>query len=290
MTLARNIAMSAGGLLGCALLVAWTPAQPERRQVRQAQPETPRERAGDQISPERIRKRLDDELRRIERDRENLARREKRVRDAMARIDAGERPGAVMREMEEGDGEGMRPGGRLEGPPPGGEVRRAPLSPEDRERLVRFLEAEMPDLARRMRGMADQAPGEADRMYGRLAPRVMELMELRHEDPEMAEIRVREFRASLAMVSASRELREAVRTTEEGSAERQRARRTLRAALAETFDAKNDARALEIRRLGERIAELEEELDEQRRNRDRLLDEEVERMESDAAIERRRGR
>lgn len=121
-------------------------------------------------------------------------------------------------------------------------------------------------------------PSEQGPMRDRLRTRIRELLELRDQDPELAEVRAEEFRTSIELHLAARELHAAY-STDEGV---EPALDRVRDAMADVFDAKVAAQRLEITRLGERIIDLQREVNERVENRESLIQEQAERLKKKA--------
>ncbi|MBX3363959.1 MAG: hypothetical protein KF866_04270 [Phycisphaeraceae bacterium] len=266
-------------------------AQGERPPERPAPPEVAPAR---ELTPERMKQRIRQRLEATRGEMETLRTREVNLIEALARLEDGASVREVLdvlREDEPLRGMGPQGGPILQPPrheggerPEAGEPRErlapgrpAALTPEERRQVLGMIARDFPELYQRLQAAETASPNEMDRLVMRVAPRVRELQELRERDPAMARIRLSEFRASLDFVFLSRDWREAF---EQGDVGRQaELRRRVRANLAEMFDARSRAQQLELDRLKERMAQLERELEERRVNRDRLLDEQLERME-----------
>ncbi len=276
-----------GGVLGVLALstLAGAQPQPERRRPPEATEGGPLR----EMTVERMRMRLAGSLENTREEIKTLKSREENLASALARLDSGasvREVFAALREAEAGkpprpEGEGDRPG---RGDRPGGDdemsrpARPGPLSPEERRRILAAVAKEFPELHGRLRQVEADSPGEVERLVMRLAPRIREFEDLRERDPAMARIRLREMKASLRFVFASREWRNAVATGEAGAERLEVIRTDVRESLAEMFDARSDAQQLDLDRLKERMARLEAELSDRRTNRDALLEEQIERM------------
>lgn len=260
---------AARALLAAGVLVGPTPAFARQGEAagREEPPAASRPAEGSARVPRaRLERRLQEARRVVE-----------RLEQAIERLDAGERPGEVLRDLE--------PGGNVRPPrddaPAGalrGERAPAPVTPEQLRELMAFSREHVPGLARRLAAARESDPGAAERVLTRLAPRLMELRRLRDQEPDLFEIRRRELLAGLALAEAQRKLAEHVRA---GAPEEQvnAARADLRAALAEVFDARAAAEVRELHQLRERLAALEAAINARRADRDRALDAQVEEAE-----------
>jgi hypothetical protein len=222
-----------------------------------------------------------------------MKREEKRINDAMSRLDKGEAPEEIAK--------GLRPEGRSEGrsdpraagprgdgrpkPTEGGKSAMpsrpvAETSAEDHERLMVQLRENLPRIADRMEAWRKADPESANRMLGRMAPRVREAAELRQHDPDMFTLKVAEFEAGFNVMDSARAI---TRARNEGDAAGREDRvkdaiAKLRTALGAQFDARVAVQAKEIEALEQRLTSLRSDHDRQITNRDRTIDEKTQRM------------
>src|SRR5690606_259293 len=134
------------------------------------------------------------------------------------RIEAGEAPAAVLRELfERGAAEGSDDEGRPErgsypdrrgdgrGRPldPRGEERRGERRPElSEEELAEeraFVEERLPRLGERLREIEAKNPEAARRMLNRLSPRLREICSLTETDPDLAERRLEQMQSAMRL-------------------------------------------------------------------------------------------
>ncbi|MDQ7014205.1 MAG: hypothetical protein Q9O74_09950 [Planctomycetota bacterium] len=153
---------------------------------------------------------------------------------------------------------------------PGGD-RAADISAE---RVSRFLEEHAPELAAKIRELRAQDPRRAEFFEKRLRPRVAEILIARQHDPELGDLLTREFRVSMELIDAGRRYARMVATQNEGL---DLAREKLRTLAAAQVDLRLARRERDIRQLAARLEALQAEVDLQREDRDRYIDEIVER-------------
>lgn len=233
----------------------------------------------------------------LERELAMLKARQTKLEEARRRISAGERPRDVLRELdllrrgERDDGgppEGLPgrrsfgprgEGPRGEGPREGGfpgEGRRGPEfmdKPESREAIEAFLQEHAPEVAKRLREARESTPELADRMWGRVAPRVRDAMNAGKRDPELVEPRMRELTAGMHVLDALVGFRQAQRV--EGDAKTaavEAARTKLRTAMGEVFDARLMGQEAEVQILSRRLDQMRSGIDKAKTDRERKLD------------------
>ncbi len=142
------------------------------------------------------------------------------------------------------------------------------------ERVSAFLAEHAPKLAAKIRELRAQDPHRAEFFEKRLRPRVAEILIARQRDPELGDLLTREFRVSMELVDAGRRYARMVAARHEGLDE---AREKLRTLAAAQVDLRLARRERDIRQLAARLEALQAEVDVQRENRDRHIDEIVER-------------
>ncbi len=240
-----------------------------------------------EVLMERLRRRLDE----VQRERSM-------VEGALARLEKGDSPREVMRDLRPGmpggmgprglrpgvgPGEGpMRPEGRgmgrdHDGPPhrPGeGAHGRGPESARmDPGAMIDALRERAPRLAEALERARQQGPEEFERMMSRWAPRLREAMVLRERDPEMFRLRVEELQASFGVFEAVR----AARVAGQGP-EAERARERVREAVGAQFEARLAVQAREVESLTKRLDELKSRVEKQRTDRASAIDRVTERL------------
>ena len=251
------------------------------------QPPTHEQRAPREGRPERagtpdaasLRERLESRLNEVQEQRRQL-------RAALERLEQGASPGDVFREFGpflRGQGRGEGPGrgeGQDRPPPPDGmrerdegrqgpgmrgdgrgqrpAQRQAPISAEERERLMAQLREHAPDLAARVEAMQSRDPETARRFGARLLPRVHEAMRLRESEPDTFRLKIRELTNSASVFEAMRAFRDAPEAEPAVRAEREGA---LRQALGEQFAIRREILARDIDALSKRLDGMRAELE-----------------------------
>jgi|GEM_PF-3116012 len=264
--------------LACALAApAW--AQPERggspaqrgEQGRQrGEPDRPRgepRNPRDGFAPDRdappgfdgrfMRQRIQDELERSRRDTERYER-------ALRRLDEGDAPPEVWRQMREQ---------RDEHP-----VIRE-ITDDDRARVIAYLREHAPQMGERLAAAAKDHPRGADFIIGRVLAQLHEIDRLRAEDPEMGEVRESALHVGLQMRQAVMRLHSSRHDGDEaGETE---AENTLRGLIGEQFDLDGRARESEIRRLSEELDRMRAEHEQRLAQRDQIIEEQLEKVKND---------
>ena len=273
----------------------------DRPPDQQAQPEGERP-DGLQLSPERFRARLASLL-------EQLDASAVRLRGAIETLDGGGSVEDVMaprggpvrvgrladmwgqwggpgeRSMPDrpGAGPGVGPGAG-QGAEGGwqGEAGRGPWEAREAgvEEIMTFLREHAPEIAERLRQLREeeQAGGEdprrAEGFILRFSSRVSEILAAREHDPELAELLTRDFRLGMRLLEAGSRYARALGAGEAEQAEQAKAE--LRELAAAQVDLKLERREHEIAMLAKRLEELQGEVEDQRTNREQLIDELVE--------------
>lgn len=244
--------------------------------------------------------------------------REARLQEALDRLNRGESPEEILREMgermrdaaglagplaglEDGGRRGPlaqrmrdrarpdranRPGGEEMGGPeddgPGGPAPGKPggrLTGENREEIEAFVKENMPVLARRLEKAGDDR-GDRDRVLERLAPRILDAMAAKKRDPELFETRAQEIQSGVAVFDAVKAYRDAMRG--EGAdhdSNVKTAKDTLREALNNAMAARDKVREREIDLLAKRLEKMRSELEKQKADREKKVDGELKRIE-----------
>lgn len=278
-------------ILACALtgvlLAAGAAPVPSQPPARDAQPQEAAPRPGE---PGVMKARLEQRLREVEDQRE-------RLRRAIDMLDNGASPADALRDLDgilrPGRGEGRdrlfpgegRPGrdGPAARPPEGHDDGPGPerlLTDEDRARVLAAVREHAPALADRIEGLMARDHEGGARLFGRMAPRLRDALEVRRRDPKAFDLRVEEIIADIGLMDAIRAYRD-TRGGGDRSASRQpeeRALAGLRKAVAAQFDARLRSQERETELLSERLVSFREELDRKRENRERFIDQAVERI------------
>jgi hypothetical protein len=197
-------------------------------------------------------------------------REEAALQEALTAIDNGEPPPQVMRDL-------MRDSRER-----GGEDRPidpAELTPERRAQILNFLRETTPQLADRVERELRDRPDQADRIYARLAPRVIPQIELRERDPELYGIRADSMRLDWRIRQAAITARNAPASA------RAESRGVLLALVRERVDLAIRERALMLDRFEKRIEGMREDLQSERDRRDEIVAEKVDELERGVADE-----
>lgn len=271
------------GLIGalCALSGApggaWAqPEAPSRRAEPGAQPPS-RDRAiaTPASVKQQIRSRLDE-----------LDAARKRLESLQQRLDQGADAADIRAELDRSGGRGgsrmMRPERfdmrradvEGEGGPRSGPDSRPEISPEERQRLLGFLDENAPRVAQRLRDADRANPELVTRLLARMRPRLRDVMESGKGDPAGTELRLAEFRTSMDVMWARRAMEEAKGSADAGK--QSAAKDELRKAVGEHFDAFLALQEHEADRLTARMEKLRKDIAERREGRDRLIDREIE--------------
>lgn len=275
-------------ILAGSILATTALAQPGGRRP-EPPPAPPRDAAPD---PDAIKERL---ARRLE----DLDRQQARLREAIARLDRGDAPEDVLRDLEppRGDGRARRPGpddgpgerfdgrpdgrpdGRMDGRPegrggPDGWDAGQPLTAEGRRWVEEFLAGSMPVMAERVARLREADPQGADRLLMRLAPRLRDAARLKDSDPELFDLRLAEIRVGMDVIDAIRALRHA---QEQGQGVDQAAAK-VREQLIRQQDIRDRMTTHEIRAMAARLDEMKADAEKRKAGSNARIDEMVRRL------------
>lgn len=277
--LARNLART----VACAIsLVA--------AQIAAAQPETPP--PGAEQQPETVRARVQS---RLDRARESMDRLEKLLSrlDAGEKIDPAELNELMMdRPFRDRFGEGgadWRGAGPREGAPgagiggpglgvgagPGGLGRSEQPPQIPAEEVEKFVKENLPWLDDRLNRIGTERPELRQQMLNRLTPQIVEIMQLRHDDPEMARLRTEQFRLGADWMDASRRIREQLR---DGTITQADAVSAFTELAERHFDLRQQITRHEIDRLRGELAGKERELNDDDAKREEWIHDMAQRM------------
>ncbi|MGH7132286.1 MAG: hypothetical protein ACREJO_10115 [Phycisphaerales bacterium] len=301
--------LTAGALaLAGASLFAQPEAQPQREPdaanpARKAQPDrNNRPRPALSNDPAEFRKYL-------QRRAEASRRMQQKLDEAMAQLDKGADPAEIRRSLEQAaaenlaglapEGGGQRPGMEGPGGPPSGQgmggpgpdgpapgaggppnqqrpqnAQNAPLSPDEREQLRNLLRENRPELLKQLEAMAPRDPAARDRLVSGLG-RFRDLLTLQKRDKTAFEFRLDELKNTTDVMQATREVYEAKKAGANDSAALDKARVSLRAAIAEQFDLKIRSLQRQLDQFKQRSERLQKEVTDQKERRERIIDEHV---------------
>jgi hypothetical protein len=204
------------------------------------------------------------------------------LESGIRQLDEGADPGEISRTLDRRGGrndwgrpDGGRGPGRGEGMGGGGGGDNSPITEEEKKTLLALLKEAMPTMADRYEKMRNSDPEGADRMVGRILPRLREVASLRAKDPGLFELKIGEMRATSDVFAAVQALRDH-KGGEDGKAA---LRATLREAVSRQFDSRQAAQRREITDLEKRIADLKAETARKESERDQAIEEFTKKLE-----------
>lgn len=247
---------------------------------------TAKERAGE-LSREEVRERL---LKRLE----ETQKIEEGIRAAIARLDAGGDNFEVWTELEklrpvvrdllspisrrgqtpmrpgqpaavEGRGGAAQQGGQ------GAEPQRMLNRAEMRERVMKFLDENMPVMAQRLREAEKTDRAAIENTVAKIGPRIEDLLKTKREEPDFFPVRLQELRLGLGMFEAARQLGEVSKAAAPDAELAKTLEDQLMKMGYEMFDVREKIQERDLRRVNERATQLQRELSEQRGNRDQIV-------------------
>lgn len=209
----------------------------------------------------------------------HIERQEQELRETIDKLESGEDVDVrrLMRdargfghERMDDDRRGRDGRGRFSRGPGGpGGADREPLTDEQRANVIAFLKEHDPRMYERFAEFRRERPEFAKRMFERHAHRVLDLMQLKEEDHEAFQTRLR------AMQSFGK-IREVVTDAiAEGTLDSDDTRRKLRELIALRLDVEEARYEREIEELSDRIKQLRAKLEEDRAERRERIDEAV---------------
>ncbi len=142
-----------------------------------------------------------------------------------------------------------------------------PLSPEQREKILAFVDENMPLLSMRLREASEKSAEAVDMLLRRRLFEIHRLMELQATDPKAFASALREERLSFTSYGLVRQYRTA-KTDEE----RERIKTDLRKAVEELFQIRYENELYRIEKLEEKLRELRDVLAERDANRQEIID------------------
>lgn len=193
------------------------------------------------------------------------------LRDRLGDREPGERrfgPGGPGGELVPG-GQGFGPGG-----PPGmvrGDVAPSP-TPEE---VAAFVKAELPWLDERLRRADVERAGLGQEVLRRVTPQIVEIMQVRRDDPELARLKMEQFRLGADWIEASGQVRNALRS---GEMTREQAVAAFTQLAERHFELRQRITRHEIERLRSELAAREEELNRDEVDRSQWISQMAERM------------
>jgi len=232
----------------------------------------------DRIDPSRLKARLEER-------RDQLAAAATAVENAIQRLENGSPPEEVAADMERladevrgGDARDTRRFPGRDGGRRSGELResRNSQAPVDHAATLEILKEVAPAFAARVESVRASNPEAADRMMGRMAPRLREAARTRTTDPELYELRVAEIRSGIDVLEAGRAYREAVGTGDAGAISGALA--AVKGAAENQFDARLATERRELLAFEARVEEIRGQLTRRTSEREAMVNAFVERM------------
>lgn len=256
------------GVLGAALAAGLGAAQPQPPDKQaDKQPDRAESRQDFPSDPALAKKFLE---RRID----ETSKREEHLKALLARLENGEKPADVGKDLDNGrgaaarrTGEPDRAGQRSDRP-----NARARVQPEDREHALAFLRDNSPALAARFDRLAKSDPDAAERGMAHMVSRIREAEKLKETNPELFRLRVREMEGGTAVFDALRAYRDAKNATPADPAKLNQATEQLRTALASQLDIRLSLQENEIDSLTKRLADLKTDLEKKRTGKQEAID------------------
>ena len=140
------------------------------------------------------------------------------------------------------------------------------LSEEERAEIRKMMAEEFPDRFQEVLELEDSAPDLFGRHLGRMLPEIMRLRELKQNDPEAFEARVKEKRAEFRLRRLARQYQFAE------DADRDRLETEIRKLVEELFDLRQKRAQSEIHHLEQRLDQLARRMEERENKRDQLVE------------------
>ncbi len=162
-------------------------------------------------------------------------------------------------------GEG-RPGG------PGG-----PISDEHVDAIVEVLKDADPDYAVKVEKARKENPGAGQKLIGTMGPRLMQMVQLKKNDPDMYKLRIEEFKMFRTAETLSTDIRNA---PADAKADPKIAakEKELKELLSKLFDLRQQMREKELQRLEKKVVDLREGINRRKANKDSILAERYKEM------------
>jgi len=269
------------GVLGAALAAGLGAAQPAQPSRPDKQPETrgqPDRSDGRQEFP------TDPALAKkfLERRLEETTKREEHLKALMARLEKGEKPDDVGKDLENrgGSRDSTRRGGDQDRSAQHSEHQgpRARIQPEEREHALSFLRGNSPLLGARFDALIKSDPETADRILGHMMGRIREAEKLKESNQALFRLKVREMEGGAAVVDALRAYRDAKNATPQDVMKLNQATEQLRTALARQLDVRLSLQENEIDSLTNRLADLKTDLEKKRTGKEEAIDSMVQKV------------
>jgi len=234
------------------------------------------------IDPDALRVRLQ---RSIARNEELL----ERNRAALEKLNAGAPASDILNELRPSPGErGLRAEARNERGP----VRTGEQAGEmqDRDAILKFLQAEFPQLWHNIKPIEEDNPRNADRLLRTMAPQIQEILYLQKSHPVLATLKTEQMHVGLDFVEASRAYGVLLNNRESTEADRAEAHELLMSLATSRFDVELKSKQYEINRLESRLTELKASITQVESRRDQEIADMVEAAKRNAERQYRQRR
>jgi len=221
-----------------------------------------------------------------------------RITGILAKLEAGENVSGLfdptndrwfMGRGPRGDGQGRRPGSsdrpRFGGPDrpdqPGRFRGRDQLDETELAEIRALINEYIPQMAARLRVAEETDPVAAKQFLSRIAPRFRDVLVLKKEAPELVEIRLNEMHTGMEIVGATRELRRLRESQPDGEAFTTK-RSEIRDLLTKQLGYRQTLERHRLARMAEDLRSATAKLDEQETDREKIIDEHLQRVLSRA--------
>lgn len=224
-----------------------------------------------QLDPEALRIRLE---RMVERGQEMAS----RGQAALDKLDSGAPASEVLDELRDDSiTRRTRSDVRPEVDEPRRNEARGPRTDQrdDHDAIYSFLKTEFPELWNNLEPFLKQDPRSADRLLGRMAPQIREILALRESHPQLAAVKTQQMRAGLDFVESARLYRIVLSNPDATQGDRESALDDIRTHAEARFDAELEAKMLEIMRLEARLNQLRDSISALEERRDHEVDQMV---------------
>lgn len=254
-----NNTWTAWSVLGLVVIGAAAAAglQPEgdRAKMRERMQERGGERMGDRNAGPRLPKDREEAKTLIKKQLAELDRRRERLAKIAERLEKGEDPAAIEKDMPE------QPTGAARGMGP---------NTDSRREVLRIVRESRPELATRLEEMAKTHP-VGDAIIWRMGPNPGDLAKAKNEDPALFDLRLDELDLGMAVVTSGRALAELKLNGTAETPEGEEAKQTFRRAVAASYDIRQKIQERDIDALAKRVERLRGEFAQRMEKRDEAI-------------------
>lgn len=159
------------------------------------------------------------------------------------------------------------PNGERGGWDRGGRDQETPIDPQT---VLDVLKDAAPAFATRVEKLRETDPEAADRMIGRMAPRLRDAIQVRNKDPQLFTLRINEIKVGIDLLDAARAYREAVKGGDTAAIDASKA--VVADIAAKQFDARLATQEREMHALEERVEGIRGELAKKRSDREKSVE------------------